>query len=84
MSKNSGYSSKHVRLREMFHKEKYLSLEEVISIDKFANHCKMVFQQKRLTTVVISLVSLTRPKKTCQQKNIILLNEINIQYRNML
>ena len=84
MSKNGGYSSKHIRLREMFHKEKYLSLEKVISIDKFVNHCKMVFQQKRLTRVVILLVSLTRLKKTCQQKNVILLNGITIQYRNML
>ena len=24
------------------------------------------------------------PEKTCQQKNIILMNEITIQYRNML
>ena len=43
MSKNGGYPSKHVPLCEMFHKEKYLSLEEVIPIDKFANHYKMVF-----------------------------------------
>ena len=84
MNKNGRYPSKHVRLREMFHKEKYLSLEKVISIDKFANHYKMVFQQKRPTRAVIMLVSLTRPKKTCQQKNVILLNGITIQYRNML
>ena len=34
MSKNGPYLSKHVCLREMFHKEKYLSLEKVILIDK--------------------------------------------------
>ena len=31
------------RLREMFHKENYLSLEKVTPMDKFANHYKMVF-----------------------------------------
>ena len=40
---SKGYPSKHVCLHEMFHKEKYLSLEKVIPMDKFANHCKMVF-----------------------------------------
>ena len=49
-------------------------------MDKFANHYKMVFQKKWPTRVVISLVSLTRLKKTCQQKNVILLNVITIQY----
>ena len=43
-SKNGPYPSKqHVCLREMFHKENYLSLEKVILMDKFANHYKMVF-----------------------------------------
>ena len=42
-SKNGPYASKHVRLREMFHKENYLSLEKVIPMDKFANHYKIVF-----------------------------------------
>ena len=42
-SKNGLYPSKHVHLREMFHKENYLSLEKVIPMDKFANHYKMVF-----------------------------------------
>ena len=37
MSKHGAYPSKHVRLCEMFHKEKYLSLEKVIPMDKFAN-----------------------------------------------
>ena len=40
---NGPYSSKHVRLCEMFHKENYLSLEKVIPMDNFANHYKMVF-----------------------------------------
>ena len=43
MSKNGLIPSKHVRLREIFHKEDYLSLEKVIPMDKFANHYKMVF-----------------------------------------
>ena len=42
-SKNGPYPNKHVCLREMFHKENYLSLEKVIPMDKFANHYKMVF-----------------------------------------
>ena len=79
MSKHDPYPSKHVCLREMFHKEKYLSLKEVIPIDKFANHYKMAFLKKRPTRVVISLVSLT-----CQQKNVILMNGITIHYRNLL
>ena len=78
MSKNGPYPSKHIHLHEMFHKEKYLSLEKVIPIDKFANHYKMVFPQKRPTRVVILLVSLTHPKQTCQQKIIILLNRITV------
>ena len=41
--KNGPYPSKNVRLHEMFHKEKYLSLEKVIPMEKFANHYKMVF-----------------------------------------
>ena len=41
--KNCPYPSKHIRLREMFHTENYLSLEKVTPIDKFANHYKMVF-----------------------------------------
>ena len=41
--KNSPYPSKHVRLREMFHTENYLSLEKVTPIDKFANHYKNGF-----------------------------------------
>ena len=84
MSKNGPYLSKHIHLREIFHKEKYLSLEKVILIDKLANHYKMVFQKKWPTRVVISLVSLTRRKRTCQQRNVILLNGITIQYKNML
>ena len=40
---NGLYPSKHVRLRGICHKEKYLSLEKVIPMDKFANHYKMVF-----------------------------------------
>ena len=43
MSKNGGYPSKQVCLCEMFHKEKYFSLEKIIPIDKFANHYKMDF-----------------------------------------
>ena len=43
LSKNGPYPSKHVCLREMFHKENYLSLEKVLPMDKFANHYKMVF-----------------------------------------
>ena len=39
---NCPYPSKHVGLRKMFHKEKYLSLEKVIPMDKFANQYKMV------------------------------------------
>ena len=38
MSKNGGYPSKRIHLCEIFHKEKYLSLEKVIPIAKFANH----------------------------------------------
>ena len=68
----------------MFHKEKYLSLENVTLMEKFANHYKMVFLKKQPTRVVISLVSLTRLRKPCQQKNAILLNGITIHYRNML
>ena len=83
-SKNSPYPSKHVRLREMFHTENYLSLEKVTPMDKFANHYKMVFKKKQPTRVVISLVPLTHLKKTCQQKNVILLNGITVHYRNML
>ena len=41
--RNSAYPSKHVRLSEIFHKEKYLPLEKVIPIAKFANHYKTVF-----------------------------------------
>ena len=41
--KNGPYPSKHVRLQEMFHKEKYLSLEKVILMEKFTNHYEMVF-----------------------------------------
>ena len=40
MGKNGPYPSKHVCLHETFHKEKYLSLEKVMLIDKFANHYK--------------------------------------------
>ena len=40
-SKNDPYPNKHVCLREMFHKENYLSLEKVIPMDKFADHYKM-------------------------------------------
>ena len=50
MSKNSTNSSKHdvylskyVRLHEIFHKEKYLSLEKVLPMAKFANHYKTIF-----------------------------------------
>ena len=42
-SKNGPYPNKHVCLREIFHKENYLSLEKVIPMDKFANHYKMGF-----------------------------------------
>ena len=35
--------SKQTRLREIFHKEKYLSLEKVIPMAKFANHYKTIF-----------------------------------------
>ena len=83
-SKHGAYPSKHIRLCEMFHKEKYLSLEKVIPMDKFANHYKMVFEKKRPARVVILLVSLTRLKNIWQQKNVILLNGITIQYSNML
>ena len=41
--KNGPYPSKHVRLREMFYKEKYLSLEKFIPMERFANHYKIVF-----------------------------------------
>ena len=80
--KNGPYPSIHVRLREIFHKEKYLSQEKVILMEKFANHYKMVFEKKRPTRVVISLVSLIRLKKPCQQKNVLLLNGISIHHRN--
>ena len=43
MSKNGRYPSKHICLHEIFRKEKYLSLDKVIPMDKFANHYKMVF-----------------------------------------
>ena len=42
MSKNGLYLSKHIRLREIFHKEKYLLLEKVVPMEKFANHYKIV------------------------------------------
>ena len=42
-SKHGAYPSKHVRLRETFHKEKYLSLQKVIPMDKFVNYYKVVF-----------------------------------------
>ena len=42
---NSAYPSKHVSLCEIFHK-KYLSLEKVILMAKFANHYKTVFLKK--------------------------------------
>ena len=42
-SKHGAYPSKHVRLPEIFHNEKYLSLEKVIPMDKFVNHYKMGF-----------------------------------------
>ena len=35
--------TKYVHLCEIFHKEKYLSLDKVIPMDTFANHYKMVF-----------------------------------------
>ena len=79
-NKHGPYPNKHIRLHKMFHKEKYLSLQKVIPMEKFANH----YKKKRPTRVVILLVSLIRLKKTCQQKNVILLNGITIQYRNML
>ena len=42
----SVYPSKHICLCEMFYKEKYLSLEKVIPMEKFANHYKMVFSKR--------------------------------------
>ena len=39
--KNGPYPSKHNRIHEMFHKEKYLSLEKIIPMEKFTNHYKM-------------------------------------------
>ena len=51
---------------------------------KFANHYKTVLKKKWPTRVAIMLVSLTCLKRTCQQKNVILMNRIAIQYRNML
>ena len=69
MSKNSAYPSKHganlskhVHLYKIFHKEKYLSMEKVIPMAKFTNY-KSVFQKKRPTRVLISLVSLTYLKE---------------------
>ena len=59
MSKNGAYPSKHVRLLEIFHKEKYLSLEKVILIAKFANHYK--------TGYIVSF--LTRLKKIASRKH---------------
>ena len=70
MSKNGPYPSKQVCFREMFHKDKYLSLEKVILINKFANHYKTVCQQKWPTRVVVSLVSLTRPKQLASRKTL--------------
>ena len=46
----------------------------------FVNHYKTVFQKKRPTKVVISLILLTRLKRTCQQKIIMPMNWIAIQY----
>ena len=60
-------------------KKKYLSMKKVKPVAKFANLYK-----KQPTRVVTSLVSLTYLKRTCQQKNIILMDTIAIQYRNML
>ena len=83
MSNNSPYPSKHIRLREMFHKEKYLSLEKVIPMDKFANHYNGFLKETAYKGGYI--VGFFNPsEKTCQQKNIILMNGIAIQYRNML
>ena len=47
---------------------------------KFVNQKKQ-FLKKWASRVVIWLVSLTHLKKTCQQKNIIPMNWIAIQYR---
>ena len=79
MSKNGAYPSKRIRLYKIFHKEKVLVNEEVKPVAKFANLYK-----KQPTRVVTSLVSLTHLKRSCQQKNIILMDAIAIQYRNML
>ena len=54
-------------------------MKKVKPVAKFANLYK-----KQPTRVVASLVSLTYLKRTCQQKNIILMDTIAIQYRNML
>ena len=81
VSSDAGYPSKHVCLREMFPKEKYLSLEKVIPIDKFANHSKRNGLQGWLAILLVSLHG--RLKNLPAEKRYILLNGITIQYRNM-
>ena len=39
MNKKGAYPSKYVNLCEIFHNENYLSLEKIILMAKFANHC---------------------------------------------
>ena len=55
-SKNGPYPSKHVSLREMFHKENYLSLEKIVPLDNLANHYKMVSKRNSLHAYYYPLV----------------------------
>ena len=80
MSKNSAYPNKHIHLCEIFHKAKYLPLEKVIPMAKFANH---YFLKNDLQGWLYHWF-LNLPKKTCQQKNVIPMDGVAIQYRNML
>ena len=80
-SKTGPYPNKHVCLREMFHIENYLSLEKVIPMDKFANHYKINgFLNEAAYKYCYIVGFFPRLNKTCQYKNVILLNGITIHY----
>ena len=69
MNKNSAHSSKLIRLHEIFHKEKYLSIEKVILMVKFANQHK-TFSKRNGLQGWLYCRFLNLPENTYEQKNI--------------
>ena len=74
MNKNGAYSSKLIRLHEIFYKEKYLSIEKVILMAKFANQYKTFSKRNELQGWLYCRF-LNLPENTYQQKNIITTDE---------